>query len=325
MPIKLSELKWYGSATMPDDDTVLNIGGAIATSKKVMFTDVNGGVQILSSSAGDTTQTVQLFYRDAGGSLLNETKTLSGTTPVVYTATPERLLKAIKSATTAGDVVLEATTVERTGTAQAGAADTITLDAGASAVDNFYNGMIVRLTGGTGSGQIREIVGYVGATKVATVSRPWGTNPDATSVFRVVKGIYFDLSPAEILEVRRPWYNAAANAPGGGAVDYYEKLFAKNTHGTLTLTSAKVIESADPTAKVTFGLAATVNDTGGNGGGNNRKVAPAGVTFASTDANVPTGQLTATQAIGTWIKLSLLDGDVAIKSTYTPILQGNTT
>ena len=56
------------------------------------------------------------------------------------------------------------------------------LDAAASAVDDFYNGLVIRLTGGTGSGQIREIIDYVGSTKIATVSRAWGTNPDATRV-----------------------------------------------------------------------------------------------------------------------------------------------
>ncbi len=76
--------------------------------------------------------------------------------------------------------------VARTGTAQAGAATTITLDAGASAVDGAYNNMHVNITAGTGAGQAqRTISGYVGSTKVATVSSAWATNPDATSVFRI--------------------------------------------------------------------------------------------------------------------------------------------
>lgn len=73
----------------------------------------------------------------------------------------------------------------RTGTAQAGGATSLTLDAGASAVDDAYNGMHVNITAGTGSGQQRTISDYVGATKVATVSVAWTTNPDATSVFRI--------------------------------------------------------------------------------------------------------------------------------------------
>ena len=74
----------------------------------------------------------------------------------------------------------------RTGTAQAGAAGTITLDASASAVDDFYKSDLVVLTGGTGAGQARTVSGYVGATKVASITPNWATTPDNTSVFMVV-------------------------------------------------------------------------------------------------------------------------------------------
>ena len=73
----------------------------------------------------------------------------------------------------------------RSNTAQAGAATTITLDAGASAVNDFYNGASILTTGGTGVGQYRIITDYVGATKVATVNAAWATNPDATTTFAI--------------------------------------------------------------------------------------------------------------------------------------------
>lgn len=76
--------------------------------------------------------------------------------------------------------------VMRGGTAQAGAASTITLDASASAVNDFYAGQQISIVGGTGAGQSRMITGYVGSTKVATVANAWATNPDSTSVFRVL-------------------------------------------------------------------------------------------------------------------------------------------
>lgn len=78
----------------------------------------------------------------------------------------------------------------RTGTAQAGAATTITLDSGASATDGTYNETYVSITGGTGSGQIKRITGYVGSTKVATVDSAWTTNPDATSTFAIVNNAF---------------------------------------------------------------------------------------------------------------------------------------
>lgn len=72
-----------------------------------------------------------------------------------------------------------------TGTATAGSATTITLAAGASAVDGFYVGMPIRITGGTGSGQSAFIAAYVGSTKVATLSATLGTPLNATSVYSI--------------------------------------------------------------------------------------------------------------------------------------------
>lgn len=73
----------------------------------------------------------------------------------------------------------------RTGTAQAGGASTITLDAGASAVNQAYQFDIISITSGTGAGQSKYITNYVGSTKVATVNSAWSSNPDNTSVFEI--------------------------------------------------------------------------------------------------------------------------------------------
>jgi hypothetical protein len=83
-----------------------------------------------------------------------------------------------------------------TGTAQAGAAGSITLDAGASATDDLYKHLRVSITSGTGSGQSRAINGYNGTTKVATVINNWATNPDATSGFEIVSDAITEISAA---------------------------------------------------------------------------------------------------------------------------------
>lgn len=70
----------------------------------------------------------------------------------------------------------------RSATAAGGAATTITLDASASGVNDFYNNQQIFIVSGTGAGQGRIIEDYVGGTQVATVAT-WATNPDATSVF----------------------------------------------------------------------------------------------------------------------------------------------
>jgi hypothetical protein len=71
------------------------------------------------------------------------------------------------------------------GVAQASTSNTITLDATASATDDYYNHARVVITEGTGSEQERIITDYNGTTKVATIAPPWSTNPDTTSVFIV--------------------------------------------------------------------------------------------------------------------------------------------
>ena len=78
-----------------------------------------------------------------------------------------------------------------TGTAQAGATSTVTLAAAASAVDNFHRNQIIRITGGTGAGQQRQITGYVGGTKVATVAPAWTTPPAASSTYSIDAGAYY--------------------------------------------------------------------------------------------------------------------------------------
>lgn len=72
------------------------------------------------------------------------------------------------------------------GTAQAGAATTITLATGASASDDTYNGQVIILLAGTGAVAVNVITGYVGATKVATVAAAWATNPDNTTRYVIL-------------------------------------------------------------------------------------------------------------------------------------------
>lgn len=72
---------------------------------------------------------------------------------------------------------------ESTGTAQAGGASSITLRVGDSALTNAYVGKGIRLVSGTGAGQSRICTAYNGTTKVATVDRPWATQPDNQTVY----------------------------------------------------------------------------------------------------------------------------------------------
>lgn len=75
------------------------------------------------------------------------------------------------------------------GTAQAGAARTVTLALTASVVDDAYVPMTGRIVSGTGAGQERRLKDYVGATRVATIadSEPnFAPAADATSVIHII-------------------------------------------------------------------------------------------------------------------------------------------
>lgn len=81
------------------------------------------------------------------------------------------------------------------GTATAGAAGTLTcVKTTCSSIDNYYTGCIIKTTSGTGGGggsgslgnQARVVTGYVGSTKVFSVSPSWETNPASGTVFSVL-------------------------------------------------------------------------------------------------------------------------------------------
>lgn len=79
-----------------------------------------------------------------------------------------------------------------TGTAQVGGStSTIKLAATASAVDDFYTGLPISITAGTGSGQSGIITDYNGTTKVATVSSKTWVAPDATSTYSIGAGVVY--------------------------------------------------------------------------------------------------------------------------------------
>ncbi len=79
-----------------------------------------------------------------------------------------------------------------TGTAQAGSTSSITLAAGASATTNYYNGMTITATGGTGSGSNAVIIAYNGSTKVATLHKTFGSAFDATTTYSIAAGAFYE-------------------------------------------------------------------------------------------------------------------------------------
>ncbi len=59
----------------------------------------------------------------------------------------------------------------------------IVLAAAEPSVDGTFDPSLVAIVGGTGVGQCRMVLEYVGSTRTATVNRNWKTAPDATSEY----------------------------------------------------------------------------------------------------------------------------------------------
>ncbi|BDI29387.1 hypothetical protein CCAX7_14380 [Capsulimonas corticalis] len=138
----------------------------------------------------------ELIYERAGGSAaVGDTLIAQGTldwdgAALALPLSQGQLINTSSAAGTIGEALYyDDLVVGRRGTAQGGTSNTIQLDAGASATDGIFNTHFVKIVSGTGAGQFATISGYVGTTKVATITRPgpgtWTTIPDSTSVFLI--------------------------------------------------------------------------------------------------------------------------------------------
>lgn len=121
-----------------------------------------------------------------------------------------------------------------------------------------------------------------------------------------------------LLQVRRLFYGAASDVSGGSTRVFYEKVFWKNTHATLSALAVSISEQTDSEAQFTFALETSVN---GSGTSTNRLTIPAsGVgSFDSTAKTLPgDGNLDAGEAIGMWVALTLPAADSPTKATWSP-------
>lgn len=85
-----------------------------------------------------------------------------------------------------------------TGTATAGALNSITLAVGSSATNDAYKNQILRITAGTGIGTVAIVTGYVGSTRVASLRALNGNvTPDNTSAYSIgLQTVYTPVSSA---------------------------------------------------------------------------------------------------------------------------------
>lgn len=160
---------------------------------------------------------------------------------------------AAGGSTSSGDITGTLTNhIIRRSTATAGAASSITLDASASATNDFYNNSVILIVSGTGAGQYRVISDYDGGTKVATVNRSWATNPASGSVFLILPADdVWNISPLVELSA----IPSATSTFAGMLQATFQRFFYKRTQTSTTQTLFKADSST------TLG-SATVSDDG---------------------------------------------------------------
>ena len=143
------------AATTPDSEVSLN-GDTFAdcTNEATEIATTSGMWYLLLTAAEVTADVVAIISKSATSGMK--------TTPIVLYP---RKLVTIRSGTSAG-----------------GAAGYITLDASASAVDDYYNGMVCIATIDTNV-EVRVISDYTGSSKQAAVVPNWNVVPDADDTF----------------------------------------------------------------------------------------------------------------------------------------------
>jgi hypothetical protein len=143
----------------------------------------------LSGSVGSVSGAVASVTGNVGGNVTGSVGSVLGAVASVTAVSAGAITTSSFAAGAVNRAALGADTglqPIRSGTAQAGATGSITLDSGASATNQYYKYATVLLTGGTAAGQYAFITDYNGTTKVATITPAWRTNPDVTTTFAVL-------------------------------------------------------------------------------------------------------------------------------------------
>jgi hypothetical protein len=372
MSVTPNQVIIYGSADMPEVDGS-TVGGAINFANRVAFYDLPSAMalDVVSSSASDTATKIQVSGRDSTGTVQTPAAvTLTGTTVITSTfggQSFQRLLAGVISGgaigsltnpggtSAVGDVAAMGHTRLIAGhTAQAGSSNTsgttpplfkLQSGDGATIGATTYAGLnlIIRITGGTGAGQLRMISaqyasGTYGADTVA-VNRDWGTVPDNTSTYDIAYGFLFDILPNPVTGITRVFTGAQSDVPGGSTRVFYEKIFWSNTNTTTALLGAAMqvlSESGSLPVGASLDLALTtaLNDnatstnrqtlpTNQGGGALSFVVQPSAIPVQSP-GTLPNGNAASGAQAG-WLRLTLAAGTTVYQGAADLRCTGSTT
>ena len=171
------------------------IGGDVTFLSTTASTNVSNGALLIAGGVGisgnmnvlgDTTITGNLTVNGQTTSVVS-TNTVIGDNILVLNSGPTGSKDAgfivqrqqSDNDSGSGDVVTDTNSTPDTLPSQTGMTNVqIKLNTSASAVDNYYTNWWIKITSGFSNNQVRKITGYIGSTRVATISSAWTTqNP----------------------------------------------------------------------------------------------------------------------------------------------------
>jgi hypothetical protein len=173
----------------------------VATSAGVRLRQISGNVITTGTAQAGTVNTITLantasatngtydpsVIRLSGGTGIGQARLIIDYNGTSKVAVVDRDWRTTPDNTTTYDILAEPNLQSTNeGLAQAGAANSITLNSEASAISNTYTGQMVVIRTGTGQDQSRIITAYNGSTKVATVAEAWTTTPTSASGYMIL-------------------------------------------------------------------------------------------------------------------------------------------
>jgi hypothetical protein len=372
MTVTPNNVTIYGSADMPEADGQ-TVGGAVDFTKRVSFYDIpaTGTLDIVSSSSSDTGVHVQVTGRDSTGTVQTPAFATTNGTAVQANAFGgqqfQRLLAGVITGgsiaglsnpggtAAVGDIAVMAHTRAIAGHTAQGAANTtgttpplfhLQSGDGTAVAALTYAGLaaIIRITGGTGAGQLRMISAQYssaayGADEVA-VNRDWSPLPDNTSTYDIAYGMLFDISPNPVVAITRIFATATADIPGGSQRVFYEKGFVVNTNTTTSLLGATIeVLSETPSlpagALLDLALTKALNDTqtsanrqtlptNGDSSSLTFVTQPSPISVIASPGSLPAGNSAAVSQ-GIWWRLTLPAGTATYNGTSDLRTNGSTT
>ena len=170
---------WVESVSESTAETSPNVLAGLQSRQVVVTIDGTAYTACLSGNISFNNKLSDGWYADASatntrGETEPQERGITGTLVLNYTN--DDIFDLWKAGTDVG-------TQQTTGTATAGSSTTLT-DSGSGWSTNAYAGMMVRITGGAGKGQVRMILSNT--SEVLTVSRAFSTTPTTTSTFEIV-------------------------------------------------------------------------------------------------------------------------------------------